>query len=842
MKIGTRITLSVLVLIILSIVITTSVSMYLSRNTITTQVISNLESTTRAEVNILDAWISLKEATLSSLVSILQDTPDTSFEEIHPHLHSILKDNPSFTELVFGFPDGTAVFGVNDFEAIFASGWRANTRPWYTISEDNPYSFNLTAPYVDTGTGELVISLSHAIFNSAGTFLGVMSADILLTDFQALVYEAISGAGNYAMVLSADGNVLVHDGDYAPLPDGTFQNFPILSDGNYSSLWDRINNSNDVYLTSDSTGQMKYYSWQSFQSTDWLLLMAISKNVITQPINDLLFIVILVSMLILILASFIVYYMVVRIISRPIARLTDVAKNVALGHLNVNIDTSGADEIALLSKSFAKVVTVINTLDSEIVSLTDDFLTKGDIDVSITESNFEGSYKQIAKNINGLFDGIKADVFMLVRALDKVANGHFDVTLTPLPGGRALLNQTVDQLTTNLIGITEEINNLSHHINEGNLDYMIYGTTYQGAWATIISGLNEVVGTIQKPMAALGYSTLGLSEGKFDKLMEGQYKGAFLQIQTSFNTSMANISGYIAEISDVLQRLSQHNDLSQQITSPFVGDFYAIKGALNGIFATFKNVMGRMLTVSTEVASGADNIASGAVSLSDSAKSQELFISQLNDSIAGINASTTQNAQSARSAEHLTQQATENAGKGDTAMNALLGSMAGIQDSSEQITSIIKVIQDIAFQTNLLALNASVEAARAGEHGKGFAVVAEEVRILAHRSQAAVLETSALIEASIARTNEGSVQATQTADSLRTIVADITQINALISGIADSSHTQSDAVAQVADGLSHITSLLSATTTTVSGSAQASAQLSEQSKIINFMLSDFKLK
>jgi methyl-accepting chemotaxis protein len=93
-----------------------------------------------------------------------------------------------------------------------------------------------------------------------------------------------------------------------------------------------------------------------------------------------------------------------------------------------------------------------------------------------------------------------------------------------------------------------------------------------------------------------------------------------------------------------------------------------------------------------------------------------------------------------------------------------------INNSSQKITDIISVINEIAFQTNLLALNAAVEAARAGEQGRGFAVVASEVRNLAQRSATAAKEIKEFIQDSVARVEEGTKLANQSGEKLEQIV------------------------------------------------------------------------
>jgi methyl-accepting chemotaxis protein len=175
-------------------------------------------------------------------------------------------------------------------------------------------------------------------------------------------------------------------------------------------------------------------------------------------------------------------------------------------------------------------------------------------------------------------------------------------------------------------------------------------------------------------------------------------------------------------------------------------------------------------------------------------------------------------------------------------MNEMTSAVKDINQASQSIGKVIKVIDDIAFQTNILALNAAVEAARAGQHGKGFAVVAEEVRNLAAKSADAARETGTLIANSTEKAELGSRIAGETAASLAEIVSGISESNQFINEIAQSSEQQSSGIEQINSGISQVAHVVQQNSATAEESAAASEEMNGQSSMLEGLISRFKLR
>jgi methyl-accepting chemotaxis protein len=321
----------------------------------------------------------------------------------------------------------------------------------------------------------------------------------------------------------------------------------------------------------------------------------------------------------------------------------------------------------------------------------------------------------------------------------------------------------------------------------------------------------------------------------------GDYKGDHAVIKNALNGTMDTLKGYIGEISQVLGRMSD-GDFDIAITSEYKGDFVELKNSINSILESLNSVLSDINSASEQVASGTKQVSDGSQEISQGATEQASSIEELTASVTHIAEQTKQNAVNAGRANDLASEAKNGAVRGNEQMKGMQKAMTDINESSANISKIIKVIDDIAFQTNILALNAAVEAARAGAHGKGFAVVAEEVRNLAARSAGAAQETTALIEGSIKKAEAGTKIADETAAALEGIVVSVEKAVQLVGEIAVASNEQATAKAQVNKGIEQMSQVVQTNSATSEEAAAAAEELSSQAELLKGMVGKFQLK
>jgi methyl-accepting chemotaxis protein len=254
-----------------------------------------------------------------------------------------------------------------------------------------------------------------------------------------------------------------------------------------------------------------------------------------------------------------------------------------------------------------------------------------------------------------------------------------------------------------------------------------------------------------------------------------------------------------------------------------------------------------LLSVVSQVRDGADSVARASAEISQGnhdlsvrTEQQASALQQTAASMEELNSTVRQNSESAKHADQMAQEARNVAIKGGEVVSQVVGTMKGIQDSSQRIYEIISVIDGIAFQTNILALNAAVEAARAGEQGRGFAVVASEVRALAGRSASAAKEIKSLISASVERVEEGAALVDMAGTTMNQVVEAIARLTQVVTEISAATAAQNLGIGQIGEAVSQMDRVTQQNAALVEEMAAAAASLKTQAQALVRTVAVFK--
>ncbi|MCI5039596.1 MAG: methyl-accepting chemotaxis protein [Donghicola eburneus] len=312
------------------------------------------------------------------------------------------------------------------------------------------------------------------------------------------------------------------------------------------------------------------------------------------------------------------------------------------------------------------------------------------------------------------------------------------------------------------------------------------------------------------------------------------------------NDAIEEIRRAFTAIVSEIQRLSAaivNGDLDQEIQPE------AFEGAYREIIASFAQAVeglnsrfGEIKHQTTITTSRADTVSDSAHALAALAQEQSAAIDQISASIEETDNLTAANSKSAQSMSAFASDTRQISEDGRERVERMHRSMQEIASASQDISKIIKAIDEIAFQTNLLALNAAVEAASAGSHGRGFAVVAQEVRSLAGRSAKAASETSDLIETTTRLVNDGVNSAVETREAFGTIAENIAKLESSTTDIANSSVQQSRGVSQIAMAVNELAKMGQSASAQSEQLASTSREMNDSAKTMSRILAQLTLK
>lgn len=300
----------------------------------------------------------------------------------------------------------------------------------------------------------------------------------------------------------------------------------------------------------------------------------------------------------------------------------------------------------------------------------------------------------------------------------------------------------------------------------------------------------------------------------------------------------------IEDIGRILGEMADGN-IAVDVTknaSYYIGDFRVLAESLKSIRTHLTDVMRDITQIAKKVNNGANQVSAGAQSLSHGTAQQKESINGLVSNITDITEQIQNSTVRCGNASDLVTRAAGYAAEADTKMEQLITATRNLDQSSAKISSITKTIEDIALQTNLLALNASIEAMRAGEAGKGFSVVSDEVRSLAAKSAEAARNTSSLIDCSIHDVKTGAESTNMAISAMQVISECIQSIKTQMDEIALASVQQSEMIVSVENRIREVSRVIQENSDAAEESAEISNALSEQSRTLNQLISQFRIQ
>lgn len=253
----------------------------------------------------------------------------------------------------------------------------------------------------------------------------------------------------------------------------------------------------------------------------------------------------------------------------------------------------------------------------------------------------------------------------------------------------------------------------------------------------------------------------------------------------------------------------------------------------NAITKPIQRAIGELTTGSSEVSAASSQVEAASHQLAEGTQEQAASIQETSSTLEETASMVQQNNDNTKQAAILAKNTKNYAQKSNQEMSTMMTSMENLKQSSNEISKIIKVIDEIAFQTNLLSLNAAVEAARAGDAGKGFAVVAEEVRNLAQRSAIAAKDTSAIIEKNITLSEESVIIAKDVNESLTQIDDESRKVSELLEEISTATEEQSRGIGEINKAIQQMEQVMQSNAATADESAAASNELASQAANVN---------
>ena len=522
-----------------------------------------------------------------------------------------------------------------------------------------------------------------------------------------------------------------------------------------------------------------------------------------------------------------------RSIIHPLGRANAIARGIAAGDLNQQVDIQGKDEIGQLGASMAVMIKNLK-LDIEQTRQRADEASRirmalDNVTSSVMMADNERNIFYMNKSAQRLFQEAEEDIRQDLPTFDHagLVGGSIDA-FHRHPEHQAQLLASLEQPYESELSIGGRTMRIVANpvINERGERL---GTAVE--WTDRTAEV-AVEGEVARIVAAA-------QEGDLTRRIRTENKkGFFKTLGNGINALIDQVAEIFTELSQVMSAMAR-GDLTQPINGTYRGSFENLKHNVNSTLNNLREILGQLRDSMDEMRTTADEISSGNTNLSARTEQQASSLEETASSMEELTSTVRNNADNAQQANQLALNARGKAEQGGEVVSRAVQAMQAINSASAKIAEIIGVIDEIAFQTNLLALNASVEAARAGEQGRGFAVVATEVRNLAGRSATAAKEIKELIKDSGDKVQLGAELVNASGTTLEELVLAVKQVGDIIAEIAAASAEQSSGIDQVNQAVTSMDEITQQNAALAEQTSAASASMTEKTSDLNNLVSRF---
>ncbi|MBD3767073.1 MAG: HAMP domain-containing protein [Gammaproteobacteria bacterium] len=499
--------------------------------------------------------------------------------------------------------------------------------------------------------------------------------------------------------------------------------------------------------------------------------------------------VIVVIMLLVLMA--ILVYVIRRVVSQPLQQVEQGLQQVVnTGRLNLAVTYQSDDEVGrmvtTLTQVFKQIAHGVSQANQVVAAI-----GQGDFSKRLT-GEFAGDLAELQQGVNASAQSVSFMMDELTKVMQGLSAGRFDIKMDERVA--PAFRQQVDQAMHDVCSVIADISRVMVQMEQGYLTHRVEVDCH-GDLLKLKNCINNTLDAIGGALTDFGHVMVNQTTGSIEAVPRIDQKGEVGMVQNAMTLSMTNIASMITEVRTSLEQ--------------------AVHGVMQ-VNHSIGNISGQM----QQQASALEQSSATAEEMQRQAQSMQV---QAND------------------VASLMQQMQAHVETTRHVMAGTVEAMQTIQQKSQQIESIVAMIDGIAFQTNLLALNAAVEAARAGEHGRGFAVVAGEVRSLAQKTADAAKDIGQLIVSAVADVARGNEQVKQTELAVAQVEQGAQQVQERISVMRVSAEQTATGVNELHQAISVLDSAIQENTAGVEAISHTAEHISQQSHSVLGSLSFFKL-